>query len=193
MSDRLKIYVASSWRNALHPAVVEALRPLAEVYDFRNPPNKSDFRWLSLDPNYRQWTASQFIQALESPLAEEGFSSDMQALEDCDLCVLVLPCGRSAHLELGYAVGAGKVTIVLIPDAQERVLGHTMDCRPCATCGDLDGCHMPAKLRNALEPELMYKMCNHIVTSVGGLVDLISFLVTGMGSSEAEQPHATTA
>lgn len=112
---------------------------------------------------------------------------------ECDLCVLVLPCGRSAHLELGYAVGAGKVTIVLIPDAQERVLGHTMDCRPCATCGDLDGCHMPAKLRNALEPELMYKMCNHIVTSVGGLVDLISFLVTGMGSSEAEQPHATTA
>lgn len=26
--------------------------------------------------------------------------------------------------------------------------GHSMNDRPCSTCGDLDGCHMPAKIRD---------------------------------------------
>lgn len=34
----MKIYVASSWRNAYQPQVVDALRKEGnEVYDFRNP------------------------------------------------------------------------------------------------------------------------------------------------------------
>jgi hypothetical protein len=37
----------------------------------------------------------------------------MSALDWCDTCVLVLPCGRSAHLELGYAIGQAKTTAIL--------------------------------------------------------------------------------
>ena len=34
----MKLYIASSWRNAHYPAVVEALRGAGfDVYDFRNP------------------------------------------------------------------------------------------------------------------------------------------------------------
>jgi hypothetical protein len=38
----VKIYVASSWRNAEQPEIVGLLRDLGhEVYDFKNPPNRS--------------------------------------------------------------------------------------------------------------------------------------------------------
>jgi hypothetical protein len=43
----------------------------------------------------------------------DGFAADMGALMACDACVYLLPCGRSASLELGWAAGAGKRTIVL--------------------------------------------------------------------------------
>jgi len=53
-------------------------------------------------------------EVLAHPVACAGFAKDMDALKDADATVLVLPCGRSAHLELGYAVGAGQRTVVLL-------------------------------------------------------------------------------
>ena len=41
----------------------------------------------------------------------------MEALDYCDIRVLVLPYGRSVHLEAGYSAGRGKqVIIYLHPD-----------------------------------------------------------------------------
>lgn len=37
-------------------------------------------------------------------------------LKQADTCVLVLPCGRSAHTEAGWMAGAGKRVIVYIPE-----------------------------------------------------------------------------
>ena len=111
----MKIYVASSWRNGYQPAVVAALRTDGHaVYDFKNPPSRTGFGWRQLalgDPD--TWTTRAWRDALKHPVADAGFNSDMGALRSCDACVLVLPCGRSAHLELGWAVGAGKRTVVL--------------------------------------------------------------------------------
>lgn len=120
-THRPYIYVASSWRNPLQPEVVRFLRDSGfEVYDFRNP--TSHFNWSNIDPHWLQWTADEYIAALNHPLAEKGFAQDMAALNRCDVCVLVLPCGRSAHLELGYATGRGKSTIVLTRDGEEPEL-----------------------------------------------------------------------
>lgn len=112
----MRIYVASSWRNQLQPAVVELLRVDGhEVYDFKNPPGNSGFGWEQLDcGDPDTWDAGAFVQALKRPRAVEGYLSDMQALRNCDACLLVLLCGRSAHLELGWAVGAGKTTAILL-------------------------------------------------------------------------------
>lgn len=120
----MNIYLASSWRNPHQPTVLAALRAAGhEVYDFRNPaPGNDGFRWSEIDPDWQQWTPEQYARALSHPIAERGFSLDMAALQRCDACVLVLPCGRSAHLELGYAVGAGKATIVLQLAPQEPEL-----------------------------------------------------------------------
>lgn len=133
----MKIYVASSWRNYLQAGVVGMLRQMGhEVYDFRHPqPGNEGFHWSAIDPNWKQWTPDEYKAALQHPIAKSGFEFDMKALEQCDACVLVLPCGRSAHLELGYAVGAGKKTYVLLIDQQEPELMALM-CTDVLTSTD---------------------------------------------------------
>ena len=98
-----RIYVASSWRNPFFPEVVRRLREAGhEVYDFRNPPHGGKgFRWTDIDENAPNWTFGQYAEGLHLPLAERQFAADMEALEWADTCVLVLPCGRSAHTEAG--------------------------------------------------------------------------------------------
>ena len=138
----MKIYVASSWRNDEQPAVVRTLRGQGhEVYDFRNPaPGQNGFAWSEIDPNWERWSTSLYREALDHPLAVDGFMWDMRALQGCDTCLLLQPCGRSAHLELGWAVGAGKKTLVLL------ALG---------------------------EPELMYKMVDHICLSLKEVLNVL--------------------
>lgn len=112
----MKIYVASSWRNPAQPCVVSDLRVAGhEVYDFKNPaPGNNGFGWRQLGMgDAKEWTPHILRDALKHPVAQQGFKYDMDALRGCDACVLVLPCGRSAHLELGWATGAGKRTYVL--------------------------------------------------------------------------------
>lgn len=133
----MKIYVASSWRNERQPFVLAKLREAGhEVYDFKDPTNS--FRWSDIDPDgFRDWTPQQFKAALEHPLAQKGFESDMRALENCDACVLLLPCGKSAHLELGYAVGARKMTLVLMEQSSEPELMYLMVDEVCLSVSEV--------------------------------------------------------
>lgn len=109
----MKIYVASSWRNERQPGVVAALRADGhEVYDPRNTQTYFEWKQTSEKP-VEDWTPVDWLDAINHPVAVAGFESDMDALRACDVCVLVLPCGRSAHLECGWAVGAGVRTVVL--------------------------------------------------------------------------------
>lgn len=113
-----RIYIASSWRNPIQQEIVQVLREEGhEVYDFRNPvPGNYGFAWSVVNPDWLQWTPEQFIADLYSghPAVERGFAFDKNALDWADTCVLVLPCGRSAHLEAGYAAGKGKQTFFFL-------------------------------------------------------------------------------
>ena len=118
-----KIYVASSWRNEFQPGVVHQLRQAGhEVYDFRNPPNKAGFGWEQLDSGWKTWSAARYRELLKHPIAQEGFKADFDAMQWADTGLLVLPCGRSAHLELGWMAGVGKRTIILTRDGEEPEL-----------------------------------------------------------------------
>lgn len=65
---------------------------------------------------------------LNAPAARRGFARDMAAIRTTDTLVLVLPCGRSAHLELGLAVGLGKKTVVLLDDpCQPELMYRAVD------------------------------------------------------------------
>lgn len=113
------IYVASSWRNMLQDGVIHVLRAANfDVYDFKNPPNGAGFDWkqVALPPYAEDVAQADYLRALNHPRAIEGFNADFDAMKNADVFVLVLPCGRSAHLELGWAVGAGKQTAVLLDD-----------------------------------------------------------------------------
>ena len=123
-----RIYVASSWRNQYYPEVVQRLREVGhEVYDFRNPPHgDAGFHWTDIDPNAPDWTYAQYAEGLHHPLAERQFQADIDALTWADTCVLVLPCGRSAHTEAGWMAGAGKRVIAYIPEMVEPELMYKL-------------------------------------------------------------------
>jgi len=119
----MKIYVASSWRNQYQPRVVELLRELGhEVYDFRNPPNRSGFAWSQIDSNWESWTTEEYKNALQTPIAIAGFNSDFDGMKWADCCVMVLPCGRSANTEAGWMKGSGRRVFVYSPERQEPEL-----------------------------------------------------------------------
>ena len=123
-----KIYVASSWRNKYYPQVVTRLREAGhQVYDFRNPPHGGNgFHWTDIDQNAPNWSFNQYKEGLDHPLAQRQFTADLEALEWADTCVLVLPCGRSAHTEAGWMSGAGRKVIVYIPEMQEPELMYKL-------------------------------------------------------------------
>ena len=123
-----KVYVASSWRNQYYTEVVDKLREAGhEVYDFRNPPQGTGgFHWSDVDVDYMSWNVTQYRKGLESPKAEQQFANDIEALTWADTCLLVLPCGRSAHTEAGWMAGAGKKVIVYIPEMQEAQLMYKL-------------------------------------------------------------------
>jgi hypothetical protein len=199
------VYVASSWRNTMQPAVVETLRAAGiDCYDFRNPGEGSvGFSWREVKPeggadsiavcqhcgerivcssftamglyepdvdpandpvvwrhrstgyaacgNLKDFAipkkgsdweqVDEYLRMIAHPRALAGFEADFAAMQKADTFVMVLPCGKSAHLELGWAIGAGKRTAILLEDP--------------------------------VEPELMYCAADHLSTS---LLDLLGWL-----------------
>lgn len=113
----MKIYVASSWRNQYQDIVVATLRAARhEVYDFKHPiGGDNGFSWREVDPTWGDWNTARYRLGLQHPAAKAGFECDFNAMRWAEACVLVLPCGRSAHLEAGWFTGAGKPLIVYVP------------------------------------------------------------------------------
>jgi hypothetical protein len=152
------VYVASSWRNGFQEFVCQTLKAAGiDHYDFKNPPEGAGFSWrevktpdvpsrvpgsATVKTKGSDWEdVEEYLRMIDHPRAVEGFNADMAAMQRADTFILVLPCGKSAHLELGWAVGAGKRTAIL--------------------------------LESPIEPELMYKMVDHMAIS---MFDMLGWL-----------------
>ena len=125
-----KIYVASSWRNVQQPDVVKCLRNSGHnVYDFRNPKEGNfGFHWSDIHENWEKWSKYEYRQCLDHPIAKSAFNFDFKAMEWADTFVGVMPFGISASIEMGWAAGNGKRTVLLIdgvrPELMVKVFDH---------------------------------------------------------------------
>ena len=116
-----------------------------EVYDFRNPGtggppidgHDTGFSWREIDEDWERWTGEKYIEALSHPYAEVGFKADFDAMKLADTFVLVQPCGRSAHLEMGWACGVGAETIMMLGDDIEPELMVKMCDHICLGLGEV--------------------------------------------------------
>ena len=122
------IYVASSWRNPKQEEVVIELKSEGhDVYDFKNPGPGKTFHWSDIDPDWELWSPVDLLEAHQHPLAIKGFEVDMEALKRSTSCLLVMPCGRSAHLELGYAAGEGKPVGIMLSSGGPELMYKMAD------------------------------------------------------------------
>ncbi|MCR5191351.1 MAG: nucleoside 2-deoxyribosyltransferase domain-containing protein [Bacteroidales bacterium] len=141
---KTKIYLASSWRNQHQQSLVKELRLLGyEVYDFKHPNGDPGFRWDKIEEKWQDWSMKEYREALKADYAQFGFNRDFDAMKAADICVLCLPCGRSAHLEAGWMKGAGKKVIAFIPPSE------------------------------TIEPELMYGLLDGIALNIQELNELL--------------------
>ncbi len=125
----MKIYVASSRRNKYQPDVIKLLESNGyDHYDFRNPEEgNKGFKWSDIDLLWKGWTMSQYKNALDHPIAINGFGLDFEAMKKCDTFLGVMPFGRSASMEMGWAAGQNKNTILLLSDAEPELMVKIFD------------------------------------------------------------------
>lgn len=135
----MRIYVASSWRSGLQPRVVRCLREAGhEVYDFREmAAGERRLDWSDIDPDWRGWTPDRLREGLRHGAARDCFGRVTDAMRRAAAFVLVQPCGRSAHLELGWAIGAGKHTSVLLAAGEDPELMYGMADTIAVDTGEL--------------------------------------------------------
>ena len=134
----MKVYVASSWRNETRQqAVVQALREAGhDTYDFRAP--GASFTWKEAATPEQLRDPRRFRdEVLTHPLARAGFEADMGALRSAEATVLVLPCGRSAHLELGWGARNAKSVVLLDDPVSEPELMYLACDVICVTIAEV--------------------------------------------------------
>ena len=140
----MNIYVASSWKNIHQPLVVFKLKEAGyKVYDFRHP-DKDDngFHWSNIDPDWESWDRKTYCDALNHDIARDRFWKDHEAMQNAHAFVMVLPCGNSSHLELGWAIGKSTAypvfSIILMMDEEfKKDLMYKLADKICFTIDEV--------------------------------------------------------
>ena len=116
--NNLIIYLIGSLRDPAVPILGNTLRQLGfDVFDDWFAAGEiADDRW----QEYEQLRGHTLAQALDGYAAQHVFRYDLHHLNRADIGVLLLPCGKSGHIEAGYLVGQGKPVYVLLPDEPSR-------------------------------------------------------------------------
>jgi len=102
----LKVYLIGSLRNPKVPSIAQEIRKLGfNVFDdwFAAGPEADD-KWR----DYEKARGHSFREGLRGLAADHVYQFDRKHLLDCDIAVLYMPAGKSAHLELGWIISKGK-------------------------------------------------------------------------------------
>lgn len=112
------IYLIGSLRNPEIPNIGNYLRTCGfEVFD----------SWFAAGPiaddcwqEHEKQRGLTYDQALKDYAATHVFQFDHYHLNRCDISILVMPAGKSGHLEFGYTVGLGKPAFILFDKEPDR-------------------------------------------------------------------------
>lgn len=131
------VYIAGSLRNARIPEIHKAIEG-ATGFDcfsgwFTAGPEADD-HWKDYEKNL----GFSYLEALKRPSAVNVYEFDKKWIDRADAMVLVLPAGRSGHLELGYATGKGKKAYFLLDETSGEDRWDVMYQFATAVCPDLN-------------------------------------------------------
>lgn len=110
--EKSLVYLAGSLRNPRIREIGNLLR--CEGWDvmdeWHTPGERADDSW----QEYEQARGRNYKEALAGRGATNIFLFDKSYIDLCDALVVLMPAGKSAMLELGYASGMGKATYILL-------------------------------------------------------------------------------
>lgn len=123
----MKIYIASSWKNQKRVLMLaERLEQEGfEVDAFcRATDKRYSFHWSELVDTEDELLNYDAIEMLTDPRTQRAFREDKKWLNWSDTVIMLMPCGRSSHLEAGYAKGQGKLLYIygLFPKGEFDVM-----------------------------------------------------------------------
>lgn len=112
------IYLIGSLRNPEVPKLAQTLRKAGHIVfdDWYAAGPEADDKWMEYEKN----RGHDFATALNGFAAQHVYSYDKSHLDRCGVGVLLMPAGKSGHLELGYMIGQGKPGYILLPSEPER-------------------------------------------------------------------------
>jgi hypothetical protein len=113
-----KVYIIGSLRNPAVPELATSLRKLGHyVFDdwYAAGPTADDC-WQA----YEKAKGISYPEALAGHAARNVFEFDKRHLDAADTAILLMPAGKSGHLELGYMLGSGKTGYVLFDKEPDR-------------------------------------------------------------------------
>jgi hypothetical protein len=113
-----QVYIIGSLRNPRVPVLGNKMRAAGiKVFDdwFAAGPEADD-KW----QEYEKMRGRPMAEALKGAHALDVFAFDKRNLDASFAAVLVLPAGKSGHLELGYMAGQGKRTFILLDGEPDR-------------------------------------------------------------------------
>lgn len=112
------IYLIGALKNPKVLTLENELRALGfdPFAEWMNPGPHADEFW----QKYEKKRGRSYQEALESYHAEHIFNFDVNHLHRCDAGILVMPAGRSAHIEFGYLRGQEKPGFILFDREPRR-------------------------------------------------------------------------
>ena len=116
--NQQQIYMIGSLRNEKIPHVAKELRELGfNVFDdWFSPGPEADEFWRK----YEKVRGSTYKEALINWAGRHVFEFDKHHIDESDIGVLIMPAGKSGHLELGYMIGQGKPCFIYFEEEPER-------------------------------------------------------------------------
>lgn len=136
----MKLYLIGSLRNPKIPTIANELRtiPELEVFDdWYSAGPEADDKW----KEYETQRGHSYGEALKGYAARHVYAFDHHHLATSDITALILPAGRSGHLEFGFSLGQGKRGFILLDEEDVRWdVMYQFATYVCKDLGELKEC-----------------------------------------------------